>query len=83
MKRTDLFIKAIETLYNSWGSDAPPEVIWGLNDLVDWIEEEYNLCIGVFKEINKGEDDPKDYEEDGIYYDHNQRLIKKLRELLK
>jgi len=28
--------KFFETLLYSWGSDAPPEVIWALNDLLDY-----------------------------------------------
>ena len=24
------------TILHSWGSDTPPEVIWGLNDLLTW-----------------------------------------------
>ena len=30
MKEKELFIKSIETLLYSWGSDTPNEVIWGL-----------------------------------------------------
>lgn len=24
------------SIMHSWGSNTPPEVIWGLNDLLDW-----------------------------------------------
>ena len=24
------------TILHSWGSDTPQEVIWGLNDLLEW-----------------------------------------------
>lgn len=45
MKHKDEFINAMNGLLHSWGSDTPPEAIWGLNELVDWAEKEYNVTI--------------------------------------
>ena len=30
--------KFFSTILYSWGSDTPQEVIWGLNDLLDWVK---------------------------------------------
>ena len=43
MKKVETFTSALNTLLNSWGSEAPPEAIWGLNELVGWVKEEYGL----------------------------------------
>ena len=40
------FIKALGTLFYSWGSEAPAEVIWGANDLLEWFESEYSVSLG-------------------------------------
>jgi len=45
MKNPAEFKKALRTLLHSWGSDTPPEVIWGLNDMIAWLELEYNVTI--------------------------------------
>jgi hypothetical protein len=58
MKNKDLFLKAIDTLYWSWGSEAPPEVSWGCNELLEWYEAEYNVVLGV-----RFEEDCQNYEE--------------------
>jgi hypothetical protein len=34
--------EAIETLMFSWGGDTPPEAFWVLQELVDFINAEYN-----------------------------------------
>lgn len=47
MKQKELFIKALEALIDSWGSDAPWEVVWGCNELLDWYEAEYNVSLGI------------------------------------
>jgi hypothetical protein len=53
MKDKDLFIKAIGTLFFSWGSEAPSEVFWGANDLLEWFEKEHNVQLGIrFDEEN-------------------------------
>jgi hypothetical protein len=45
MKNKELFIKALNTLLWSWGSDAPAEVVWGANELLEWYETEYNVAL--------------------------------------
>ena len=39
----ELLIKSLGTLFYSWGGDTPPEVIWGGNEILDWIEIEFNV----------------------------------------
>ena len=47
------FVDALETLFHSWGSDTPPEVFWGCNELLDWYELEFNVNLGIrFDEEN-------------------------------
>lgn len=57
MNEKELFINAIETLYDSWGSDTPSEVVWGINKLLEWYESEYDVELNV--ELNE----PLYYEE--------------------
>lgn len=45
MKEKELFLEALSTLFWSWGSEPPAEVIWGANELIDWYEKEYNVKI--------------------------------------
>lgn len=47
MKNKKEFIKALGTLFYSWGSDTPSEVIWGANDLLDWYELEFNVSLDI------------------------------------
>jgi hypothetical protein len=47
MKNKDLFLAALDTLYWSWGSEAPAEVTWGANELLDWYEAEYNVELNI------------------------------------
>lgn len=47
MKNKDLFLQALNTLFWSWGSEAPAEVSWGCNELLDWYETEYSVILGV------------------------------------
>ena len=54
MKEKELFLKALNCLFFSWGSDTPQEVIWGGNDLLIWFEKEYQIELGIrFKEDEK------------------------------
>ena len=46
MTHKQKFIKALGTLFYSWGGDTPPEVIWGTNELLEWFEAEYNVSLG-------------------------------------
>lgn len=51
MKKPEFFIKALETLFWSFGSEPPAEVIWGANDMLEWMENEYQIEIkSEFKE---------------------------------
>jgi hypothetical protein len=59
MKEKQAFIKSINTLFFSWGSEAPAEVFWGANDLLDWFEKEYNVKLG----IRFDEENPDNFEE--------------------
>jgi hypothetical protein len=43
----EMLIKSLNTLFFSWGSDAPDEVFWGANELLDWYEKEFNLELGI------------------------------------
>jgi hypothetical protein len=56
MRERELFIKALDCLFWSFGSEPPAEVIWGANDLLIWFETEYvvSLCQR-FEEENIGE----------------------------
>jgi len=51
MKDKKKFMDAVKTLLFSWGSDAPAEVVWGLNEMVEWAEKEFGVTInGRFEE---------------------------------
>jgi len=47
MKNKEAFIKALSTLFHSWGSDTPPEVIWGANELLEWFELEFEVKLNI------------------------------------
>jgi len=47
MKNKDLFLQSIDTLFWSFGSEPPAEVIWGANELLDWYEKEYNVQLNI------------------------------------
>ena len=47
MKDVNKFIASLSTLFYSWGSDTPPEVYWGCNELLDWFEQEFDVEIGM------------------------------------
>lgn len=73
MKNKSLLIAAIETLLFSWGMDTPPEAIWGLNELLDFIENEYDVSI------------PERFQEEGFVKDaseKNEELLHKITSLL-
>ena len=42
-----MFINAIDGLFHYWGSEAPAEVYWGCNDLLDWYEVEFGVKLGI------------------------------------
>lgn len=47
MKDVKQFLKSLSTLFYSWGSDTPEEVYWGCNELLDWLESEYDIKLGI------------------------------------
>lgn len=68
MKHKKEFFEAIDTLLYSWGGDTPSEAIWGLNNIVEWIEKEYNIKIN-----NRFSEDPED---------DKQKVIRELKKKL-
>lgn len=58
MKEKELFIKALGTLFWSWGSEAPAEAVWAGNDLLEWFEKEHGVQLGA----RFDEEDPDGYE---------------------
>jgi hypothetical protein len=46
-KQNEMLIKALGTLFFSWGSEAPDEVFWGANELLDWYEKEFGISLGI------------------------------------
>ena len=47
VKEKEMLEKALDTLFFSWGSDAPEEVYWGANELLDWFEKEFDVSLGI------------------------------------
>lgn len=47
MRRKDLLSKSLSTLFNSWGSDTPPEAYWAGNELLEWIELEFGVQLNI------------------------------------
>lgn len=61
MKKKDLFINALSTLFYSWGGDTPPEAFWAGNELLEWYEAEYGVKLGIeFDELYKNDSDKFD-----------------------
>jgi hypothetical protein len=57
LKSKEYFLQALNTLLFSWGMDTPNEAIWAANELLDWLEYEYDISIkSRFEEINEGGD---------------------------
>lgn len=51
MEQFKKFEAAVNTLFWSWGSTPPVEVVWGMNEMIDWIEWEFDVnIIGRFHE---------------------------------
>ena len=42
MKNGKLLKTALSTLLHSWGSDTPPEAVWAYNEMIGFINKEYN-----------------------------------------
>jgi len=63
MKNKQSFLQAINTLLFSWGSDTPPEAIWAANELLDWVEYEFEISIkGRFEESEEQNADQNNQE---------------------
>ena len=43
----ELFINALSTLFYGGGSDAPSNIIWGCNELLNWYEIEFGVNLGI------------------------------------
>jgi hypothetical protein len=67
MKNKEQFLKAMNTLLWSWGSDAPAEAVWAANELLDWYELEYNVKIP----LRIGEENSDIWEEIEIFIRNN------------
>ena len=66
----EMLIKALSTLFFSWGSDTPDEVFWGVNDLLAWYEKEFDVQLNIR------------FERDESTYDINyEEVIQKIRSL--
>ena len=46
-KNKEMLIKALNTLFYSWGGDTPEEVYWGACELLDWYESEFGVTLGI------------------------------------
>ncbi len=47
VNKKEKLIKALGTLFFSWGSDTPDEVFWGANELLDWYESEFGIILNI------------------------------------
>lgn len=56
------------SIMHSWGSDTPPEVIWSLNDLLEWAKSK---GFNPSENVSFSEDNDSDYET-------NELLVKEL-----
>jgi hypothetical protein len=54
LKHKEEFLESIKTLLYSWGGDTPSEVYWGLNELLDWYEMEFEVKLPRFEENEDG-----------------------------
>jgi hypothetical protein len=45
MKSPKLLKTTLQTLCYSWGSDTPPEAVWAANELLVWLENEYDFKL--------------------------------------
>lgn len=49
-----LFVKALKTLFYSWGSDTPSEAIWAANEFLDYFEKVNGITLsGRFEELEQ------------------------------
>lgn len=55
--------KWLTTLLYSWGSDTPQEVIWGINEMVQWLNEKHGFELEELYEPYSSEAEDPDYNE--------------------
>lgn len=60
------------SIMHSWGSDAPQEVYWSLNDPLDWARTKGFKGAGSFN------DPTESYDTEEEYHNTNERLIREL-----
>ena len=71
----ELFLKALSTLFWSWGSDTPSEAYWAANEFLDYFEAVNNVQLGIrFEEPNS---EPPNYDNDHNY----DEVIKKIKQI--
>lgn len=60
----ELFLDAINTLFWSWGSDAPPEAYWAGNKFLKHFESVNNIQLGIeFEEPGEENDWNSNYDD--------------------
>ena len=56
--------KWINTLLYSFGSDAPVEVYWGINEMIDWLNDKHKFQLKHLEEPYTKEYESDSYNED-------------------
>jgi len=46
----ELFLKALQTLFYSWGGDTPPEAYWAANEFLNYFYKVNNIKPVIFFE---------------------------------
>lgn len=68
----ELFLKALMTLFYSWGGDTPAEAIWSANDFLIYFEKVNKVTFsGKFQEID----------ETPNWYINNEKLLSEIKNL--
>ena len=60
VEHKEMLIKALSTLFFSWGGDTPSESFWAGNELLEWFEAQFQLQLNErFDEaaMHEGHDD--------------------------
>ena len=71
----ELFLKALSTLFFSWGSDAPPEAYWAANEFLDYFEAVNGVKLDIrFEEPNS---EPPNYDNNHNY----EEVIEKINQV--
>jgi hypothetical protein len=48
MKNKGLFIKILKESLGNWGGGPPPEAVWTFNNLLGWLQDEYEITIDIW-----------------------------------